>query len=116
MRSAFGSLSHLGVQPPLHAVVAWATRGQSGCMRRQVHSPLAARAAAADADATGGAGNANNEDGAYYSVLLDADNAPMPMLQRRGSSLLDLCKNEQWSELVDELTRSSQVMACCGGC
>ena len=85
-------------------------------MRRQVHSPLAARAAAADADATGGAGNATNEGGTYYSVLLDADNAPMPMLQRRGSSLLDLCKNEQWPELIDELTRSSQVMACYGGC
>ena len=100
MRSPFGSLSHLGVQPPLHAFAAWATRGP-----RWLH-----------ADATGGAGNANNEDGTYYSVLLDADNAPMPMLQRRGSSLLDLCKNEQWPELIDELTRSSQVMACYGGC
>lgn len=53
-----------------------------------------------------GTDNADHEDGADYSG--GADNAPTPQL-RRGSSLLELCKNEQWTDLIDELARSSQV-------
>ena len=62
-----------------------------------------ARVAAAGANTTDGADNA---DGADYSG--GVDNAPTPTV-RRGSSLLELCKNEQWTDLIDELARSSQV-------
>ena len=65
-----------------------------------------ARIAAAGANTTDGADNAGNEDGADYSG--GADNAATPTL-RRGSSLLELCKNEQWADMIDELARSSQA-------
>ena len=65
-----------------------------------------ARIAAAGANTADDADNAGNEDGADYSG--GADNAPTPTL-RRGSSLLELCKNEQWADMIDELARSSQV-------
>ena len=69
-----------------------------------------ARAAAAGADTTDGADNADNDaDGADGADSFGgADNEPTPKL-RRGSSLLEPCKNEQWTEMIDELARSTQV-------
>ena len=85
----------------------------SGYIWRQVHSPLRKQPARAAADTTDGADNADNDadnaDGADGADSFGgADNEPTPKL-RRGSSLLELCKNEQWTEMIDELARSTQV-------